>query len=171
MRGLVHKSGEEVTFEKLTSSAQWQTYQSAIRQAQARGLIFALGGAFAVGVYTGHWRDTRDLDIYVLPEDREKMIAALSEIGFADLHPVEPYDRNWIYRACRDDIIVDTIWAMANQRAHVDELWLTRGPEVRLNGEPVRTVGAEEMLWDKVYILQRDRCDWPDVLNLVYATG
>jgi hypothetical protein len=27
------------------------------------------------------------------------------------------------------------------------------------------------MLWDKLYIMQRDRCDWPDVLNLLYFAG
>jgi hypothetical protein len=27
------------------------------------------------------------------------------------------------------------------------------------------------MLWDKLYIIQRERCDWPDLMNLLYATG
>jgi hypothetical protein len=27
------------------------------------------------------------------------------------------------------------------------------------------------MLWDKLYILQRERSDWQDVFNLLYATG
>ena len=32
-------------------------------------------------------------------------------------------------------------------------------------------IAPEELLWQKLYILQRDRCDWPDVLNLIYALG
>lgn len=30
---------------------------------------------------------------------------------------------------------------------------------------------VEEMIWDKLYVMQRDRCDWPDTLNLLYAAG
>src|ERR1700752_154390 len=24
------------------------------------------------------------------------------------------------------------------------------------------------MIWSKLYVLQRDRCDWPDILNLIH---
>jgi hypothetical protein len=27
------------------------------------------------------------------------------------------------------------------------------------------------MIWDKLYIMQRERCDWGDVMNLIYAVG
>ena len=30
---------------------------------------------------------------------------------------------------------------------------------------------AEEFLWCKLYVLQRDRCDWPDLINLLNACG
>jgi hypothetical protein len=40
-----------------------------------------------------------------------------------------------------------------------------------VDGVRFRLIPAEELLWIKLYILQRDRCDWPDVLNLVYAAG
>jgi hypothetical protein len=29
----------------------------------------------------------------------------------------------------------------------------------------------EEFLWCKLYIMQRDHCDWTDVFNLIYAVG
>ena len=29
----------------------------------------------------------------------------------------------------------------------------------------------EEFLWCKLYIMQRDHCDWTDIFNLVYANG
>ena len=35
----------------------------------------------------------------------------------------------------------------------------------------MRIVPAEELLWIKLYVVQRDRCDWPDVINLLYATA
>ena len=67
-------------------------------------------------------------------------------------------------------MIVDIIWAMANRRAEVDVWWMS-GPSVQLRGRTVKVLPAETILWDKLYIMQRERCDWPDVLNLLYAEG
>jgi hypothetical protein len=32
-------------------------------------------------------------------------------------------------------------------------------------------IPLEELIWSKLYVLQRDRCDWPDILNLIYSAG
>jgi hypothetical protein len=154
----------------LIAPNQWRIYRRVIAAAQQERVPFALGGAFAVATYTGTWRNTKDLDLYVLPEYRERMIAVLTGLGLADYYERVPYDRWWIYRATADDTIVDVIWAMANHRAHIDELWMS-GPEVDLQDHRVKVLPAEAMLWDKLYIMQRDRCDWPDVMNLIYSTG
>jgi hypothetical protein len=149
---------------------QWRVYRSVIEGAQKLGIPFALGGAFAVATYTGYWRNTKDLDLYVLPQYRERMIHVTKAIGLQDYYEEKPYDRWWIYRSHAGDTIVDIIWAMANHRAQIDELWMS-GPEVELRGYALKALPAEAMLWDKLYIMQRDRCDWPDVLNLLYAAG
>jgi hypothetical protein len=150
---------------------QAEVYRRVIAAARERGIPFAVGGAFGFGTYTGAWRNTKDLDLYILPRDREAMISVLTEAGLADYYDRLAYDRRWIYRSFADDTIVDAIWAMANQRTQVDEAWLTRGHELELDGERVRALPAEELLWAKLYVVQRDRCDWPDVLNLIGATG
>lgn len=149
---------------------EWDVYRQVIEAAQARRVNFAIGGAFAVASYTGCWRNTKDLDVYVLPEDRGVMLEVLAACGLEDYYSKTPYDRWWIYRSFRRDVIVDVIWAMANHRAQIDELWMS-GPEIELRGYRVRVLPAEAMLWDKLYIMQRDRCDWPDVLNLLYSVS
>ncbi len=149
---------------------QWRIYRIVIESAIARRIPFALGGAFAVATYTGAWRNTKDLDLYVLPEFRESMIAVLNEAGLQDYFDQQPYDRWWIYRSTSGDTIVDIIWAMANHRAQIDQLWMS-GPETELRGYALKVLPAEALLWDKLYIMQRDRCDWPDVLNLLYSVG
>jgi hypothetical protein len=149
---------------------QWHIYRSVIEEAQKREIPFAVGGAFAVATYTGRWRNTKDLDLYVLPQYRERMVEVLHEAGLRDYYDVKPYDRWWIYRTHDGGTIVDLIWAMANHRAEIDELWMS-GPEIELLGYRLKVLPAEAMLWDKLYILQRDRCDWPDVLNLLYSAG
>jgi hypothetical protein len=120
--------------------------------------------------YASQWRNTKDLDMYALCRDRERLIQLLSDLGLTDYYEVQPYDRRWIYRAHRGDVIIDVIWAMANQRAQVDESWL-RGPEVEAGGERFRLLAPEEAIWSKLYVLQRDRCDWPDCLNVLYGVG
>jgi hypothetical protein len=151
------------------SDSEWSVYQRVIREARDAGIPFAFGGAFATAVYTGDLRNTKDFDFYVLPEHREAMIGAISRAALEDHFDRLPYDRSWIYRASQGDTIVDAIWAMANQRTAVDSRWLTRGPEVNLRGERLPVIPIEELIWSKLYVLQRERSDWGDVLRLIDA--
>lgn len=150
---------------------QWTTYRDAIKALRGADLRFLLGGGFALATYIGRWRNTKDIDFYIMQEDRDKAVAALTKAGFEDLYERMPYDRKWIYRSTRDGVIVDIIWAMANQRAQTDEQWFTRAPAANVRGEALSVVPLEEFLWCKLYIMQRDHCDWTDVFNVIYAAG
>jgi hypothetical protein len=149
---------------------EWELYRSVIAEAGKRHIPFAIGGALAALTYAGGWRNTKDLDIYIVKADCPRFQQILLARGFEDYYDVLAYDRRWIYRAHRDDIIVDIIWAMANQRAQVDESWLN-GPEVHVAGETFRLLAPEDSLWSKLYIIQKDRCDWTDCLNILYGVG
>ena len=165
-----HHTPQLTKWSLLIPEREWEVYHRVIEEAEARDIPFALGGAFAMATYTGYWRNTKDLDLYVLPRHRDRMIELLSALGLKDYYDEKPYDRWWIYRAHNGETIVDCIWAMANHRQEIDDLWMS-GPEVNIRGCRVKALPAEAMVWDKLYIMQRDRCDWPDVLNLLYATG
>ena len=149
---------------------EWLLYKAVIHEARNRTIPFAVGGGLAAMTYAGQWRNTKDLDLYILGRDVEEMINVLTKVGFKDLYEQAPYDRRWIYRGKKDGNIVDLIWAMANQRALVDETWL-QGPQVEAGGEQFRLLAPEDSLWSKLYVLQYDRCDWPDALNLLYGVG
>jgi hypothetical protein len=149
--------------------AEWTVYRRVIQEARSSGVRFAFGGAFATAVYTGQLRNTKDFDFYIRPEDREAMIGAVERAGLRDHFDRLSYDRKWIYRASESDVIVDTIWAMANLRATVDDHWLSAGPEVTIHGEQMRAIPIEELIWSKLYVLQRERTDWGDVFNLIDA--
>jgi hypothetical protein len=148
---------------------EWALYREVIQRARSKGIQFAFGGAFATALYTGELRNTKDFDLYLLPADRDRMIQAMEEARLSDHYSRLSYDQSWIYRGSRDDIIVDAIWAMANHRAAVDESWLQRGPEVSIRGERLRAIPPEELIWSKLYVLQRERCDWTDIFNLLEA--
>jgi hypothetical protein len=162
---------EEVTWESLIPQEHWDIYKCVLDRVADQQIPFALGGGLALGVYTQKFRRSKDLDIYIMPEHCERVIDEMSHCGLEDYYSVKEYVRHWIYRGHRDDVIVDAIWAMANRRASVDERWVTTGPMVQMFGQEFRVIPAEELLWSKLYVLQRDRCDWPDIMNLVYAAG
>lgn len=166
MSGLV-VSGSELLAG--VAHEQWVVYREVLDSLHAENIPHALGGGFAYMYYTGQQRPAKDLDIFVQPADRDAAIRALGSAGMADLYSQQPYDRDWIYRSYRNEVIVDVIWAMANQRAQIDAGWLTRGPEVEAAGQRVHVVPLEETLWAALYVFQRNRCDWPDALNLLYA--
>jgi hypothetical protein len=60
---------------------QWAIYDEVLQGAERRGIPFALAGAFAVGLYTGAWRNTKDLDLAIVERDRDAMIDLMSEAG------------------------------------------------------------------------------------------
>ncbi len=160
----------EPAWAQTIADEQWTVYSQAVRVVRKTGARFLLGGAFGLACYTGRTRNTKDLDFFVLPSDKDKVIDALTKAGFDDYYPKLSYDRGWIYRAVQGEAIVDTIWQTPNRRTEVDEAWFKRSRKALVRGELLEFIPAEELLAIKLYILQRDRCDWPDLLNLLYAS-
>ena len=153
------------------SETEWRTYKRAIQAVRQAHVPFLLGGGFALATFTGRWRDTKDIDFYVNPNARLAAIAALNKAGFSDYYKTRPYDRRWIYRSVRSGVIVDIIWSMANRRARVDGMWFENARCAVIRGEELKVVPIEEFIWSKLYILQRDHCDWTDIFNVIYSSG
>jgi hypothetical protein len=152
----------------LIPAERWSVYQRFMESAILRRITFALGGACATATHTGCWRDTNDMDIYILPEDRERVVELTEQIGLKDIHEQYPYDHDWTYRATDGTVIVEAIWRMRNHRADVDAEWLERSTQADLRSIRTRIAPPEEMIWAKLYVLMRERCDWPDILNYLY---
>lgn len=150
---------------------EWRIYAQGIEAVQRAGVPFAIGGGVAYGVYANRTRNTKDLDLFLRPADRERAIAAIRDAQFDDYFDQNSYERHWIFRGFRDGLILDLIWQMANRRAEVDDAWVTRGPMLTLHGMQVRVLPAEEMIWGKLYVLQRERCDWTDIVNIFSGVG
>lgn len=150
---------------------RWRVFRDAMVAAQAHGIPFAIGGGLAVSLYTGLWRSPHDLDLLVVPRDRERLMAAMLGAGLEDHYDTEAYDRSWIYRGCRDGAVVDAIWALANGVGDVDDHWVADGPDAQLDDVTIRLVPPEALIWSKLYVVQNTRCDWPDIINLLFATG
>lgn len=158
-------------WSEVIPEAQWTLFRPVLEAANGGGPAFALGGGLAFSAYAGRKRNTKDMDLFVRPAERQHMIGMLTYLGFEDYYELMPYDRKWIYRGTKEGHIVDIIWQMANYRTAVDDDWLTRGPTIMLYDQIVRLLAPEELMWSKLYVMQRERCDWPDLLNILHAVG
>lgn len=162
---------QQIDWEALIPEAEWQHYQSAIDELRAKGVRFALGGGLAFSEYASRVRNTKDLDLYIFPWDRDAAVKAVLAAGFEDYFDQCPYDRSWIFRAYKEPVIVDLIWTSPNHRFAVDPRWLTRGRDVIIRGVRMKVIPPEELIWAKMYVLQHDRCDWGDILNVLDNLG
>lgn len=160
-----------IDWNKLIPDTDAPIFLGVLKGMRERNVPFALGGGFAFSAHTHRLRNTKDIDLFVQPKDRQRAIEVVHANGFTDYFEQLPYDRGWIYRGWREGLLVDVIWQMANYKAKVDEAWVTRGAEVDVLGEPVRLMPPEELIWAKLYIVQRGRCDWPDLLNVLAVHG
>lgn len=158
----------EVVADLTPQQRKW--FPRALQALHREGVPFLMAGGFGLHHHTGYWTGGKDIDVLVLPQHREAAIEAITHAGFHDLFREEPYDREWIYRSVRQGVIVDLIWRLANKEDDIDEAWFERSAEGEVLGLPVRIVSAADMCWMKLFVFQRKRCDWPDLINIIRGT-
>ena len=144
-----------------------RVYGRAMDALDAEGVPFMLGGALAFNAYTGIWRDTKDLDCFLRPEDWPRALAALERAGF---QPEVVYE-SWLAKGWVDDVFVDLIWRNANGLFPVTDAWLRHATEKELLGRRVKVLPLEELLLSKMMVGGRYRFDGADILHLLYAAG
>ena len=65
---------------------------------------------------------------------------------------------------------IDVIFSSGSGIAVVDDAWFTHSvPEAEVLGIPRGCVPAEEMIWSKAFIMERERYDGNDVAHLLHA--
>lgn len=133
------------------------------------GVPFMVGGAFAVWHYTGWWRDTHDIDVYVTHENVSKAADALTSVGFMDIGEQADGDRCWIYHSAKNGLIFDVIWRFANLVNYITADWFDRASTGEFLDLDIKFVPIEELIWIKVFVINRHRCDWPDIMRVLQA--
>lgn len=144
-------------------------YALALSKLNERGVDYMVGGAVAVHHYTGWWRATHDLDLYTTMDHVTPAATALAEAGFPDIGEQAPGDREWIYHARKGQAVIDVIWRFANLIDYVSPDWFARAPKGTFLGVDVAFVPIEELMWIKVFVINRHRCDWPDLMRIISA--
>lgn len=152
-----------------SNSQDNEIYTLALSALNKSGIDYMLGGAFAIYHYTNWWRNTHDIDVYMVKEDVPKAAGALEMAGFDDMGEQAEGDKDWIYHACCESVIVDVIWRFANLENYITRDWFDRAPVGRFLGNDVKFLPLEEIVWIKTFVINRHRCDWPDVMRVIRA--
>lgn len=140
-------------------------YRQVLDILNASGVPFLVGGAYAFNRYTGINRHTRDLDIFIRRSDFEPISEALRKQG----HETELTFPHWLGKVRFDDVYIDLIFSSGNGIAEVDDLWFEHAVDAVVHGVDVRICPAEEMIWSKAFIMERERFDGSDVIHLLHA--
>jgi hypothetical protein len=142
-------------------------YRKALRLLEESSIPFLVGGAKAMAVYAGIERDTKDLDIFVLPSDCPRILSFFAARGYRTelTHP------HWLGKVFSGRRCLDVIYSSGNGLCLVDEAWFRHAVPTEVMGLPVRLVPPEEMLWSKGFILERDRFDGADLAHILRGYG
>ena len=142
-------------------------YCRSLSQLNEAGVPYLVGGAYAFERYTGIARHTKDLDVFVREADCQYALSVL-EAGGCRGEIAFPH---WLAKAYRGDHFVDLIYGSGNGVAPVDDGWFEHAVDETVLGIPARIVPAEEMIWQKALIMERERFDGADVAHLLRARG
>jgi hypothetical protein len=127
------------------------------------GIDVLIGGAYAFARYTGIERHTKDLDVFVRQGDFARTLRALEKAGYT----TEVTFPHWLGKAHHGEYFVDVIYSSGNGTARVDDEWFEHAIHDQVFELPVRLCPAEEMIWSKALIQERERFDGADVAHLL----
>jgi hypothetical protein len=142
-------------------------YNESIALLNKSGVPFMLGGGFAFFHYTGIYRDTKDLDIFCKPSDYPKILKLFADHGYR----TELTDVRWLAKILKDEFFIDIIFDTVNNICRVDDTWLESASEGEFAGAPVKFLSAEELIWCKIYVQNRERFDGSDVNHIILRYG
>jgi hypothetical protein len=143
-------------------------YSDTLALLNKKKMPYLVGGAFALHHYTGISRDTKDLDLFCRLSDLKKITRVLEDAGCR----TEITFPHWLAKAYSGgECFVDLIYSSGNGLCPVDDAWFERARPAQILGHAVRLMPAEEMIWQKAFIMERERYDGADVAHLIRAVG
>lgn len=152
----------------LLSPESIRFYRHALAILKGAGVPHLVGGAYAYARYTGIERHTKDFDIFIRREDYARAAAAFEAEGYR----TELLFPHWLGKAYGEgEDFVDLIFSAGNGVAEVDERWFEHAVRETVFGVDVELIPAEEMIWSKGLIMERERFDGADVAHVIRAVG
>jgi hypothetical protein len=140
-------------------------YREAMSALQLAGVPFLVGGGYALSHFTGCTRLPGDFDVFVRPRDMTRALDALSQAGFA----TDLTFPHWLGKAKRNNLHVDVIFSSGNGICSVDDDWFSHAVPARVARLAVELIPAEELIWSKAFVMERERFDGADVSHILRA--
>ena len=120
-----------------------------------------IGGVASAALGRPRW--THDIDVFVLPQDAERTLAAYEEAGFS----TERTDPHWLFKAYKGGMLVDVIFK-THRDIYVDEEMLRRAIDGDFHGVPLRVAAPEDLIVIKAIVdSERRPHHWHDALGLI----
>ncbi len=142
-----------------------EVYGEVLDTLNRAGIRYMLGGTVALNAYTGIWRETKDLDVFVLESEVTQVLETLEAAGFQ----TEITDPCWISKAWKGSPFVDIVHGNQNGVLDVEEFWYANAKETTILGRQILVIPAEEMLLSKMFVAARDQFDMADILHLIFT--
>ncbi|WP_338870987.1 hypothetical protein [Myxococcus stipitatus] len=139
----------------------------AIQLLSDAGIPFLVGGAYAFAHYTGIYRDTKDLDLFLHRADGDRALELLARNEWR----TESEVHGWLHKAFWADFLVDLIYGSGNGLTTIDEAWFEHAVPAQVLGCSCRVPPAEEIFWSKAFVLERERFDGHELTHLLLKTG
>ncbi len=150
-----------------TDQATLAFYRRVLATLNASGIPFLVGGAYAFNQYTAIFRHTKDLDIFICRDDYPRVSEALLAAGYQ----TEMTYPHWLAKIRANGDLIDLIFSSGNGIAEVDREWFGHAIDADVLDVPVKLCPAEEMIWSKAFIMERERYDGADIAHLIRARG
>jgi hypothetical protein len=144
-----------------------ELYKQVLAALNAAGVPYVVAGAYAIHAHTGIYRETKDLDLFVEPEQVVPAMRALHDIGLT----ARLEQAHWLAKATRGRRFVDVIFGMGNGLALIDRDWYAHSTPAILAATPVRVAPVEELIWHRLFINERHRQDMSDIVHLIASVG
>jgi len=142
-------------------------YKEAIQLLNESGVRYMLGGGLALMQYTGIYKPMKDLDIFCRSSEYTTILKHFADHGYE----TELTDVRWLAKIFKGENYIDIIFDTVNNICTVDELWYQNAVKARVLGEEAYIIPAEELLWCKCYVQNRERYDGADINHLILKKG
>lgn len=149
------------------SEATLRFYRHALAILKDADVPHLVGGAYAYARYTGIQRHTKDFDVFLRRGDFERAAAAFGKAGYQSSLTFP----HWLGKAYHGEDFVDLIYGAGNGVAVVDDRWFEYAVKDEVFGVSTELIPAEEMIWSKGLIMERERFDGADVAHVIRAVG
>lgn len=130
---------------------------------------YGVGGGFALFAYTGIWRSTKDLDIFLKPVDLKKVLGLMTDAGYRCEVTYEVTYPVWLAKVQRGPYCLDLIFGGNFHGYRVDDLLLSRRRPARLLEAPTHLLAPEALFASKAHIARHHRFDGTDLARLIYS--